>query len=357
MKKFVFIIIFFTGLILCLSFFYIYFSYPELDEVVGDGKVLGVSEEDSNIDLEEILKNVPENVNNVVNQVAQEVKKIATEKMTGYNIEGKLPFSTGKAAGPVKLPDASDYEFFSSAGTVMDNNSGQFLYSYQAKEALPIASLTKLMTALVFLDYNPGWTEIYEVKEEDKRNGGIIYIFPGDKVTIENLFYLSLVASANTATICLINSTGLSESEFVKKMNEKAKELNLSETIFYDPVGLNNYNVSSAEEVAYFAERALSFKDIRQATLTNKYEFNTQAGRRVVVSNTDYLLEIFPQNGITLIGGKTGFTEAAGYCFVGEFMDDNGNEVISVILGSPDINSRFEETKNLVNWVYNSYNW
>ncbi|MFH1428064.1 MAG: serine hydrolase [Patescibacteria group bacterium] len=357
MRKFILILIFFTSLILGLGFFYIYFSNTGLEDVAENGKVLGESEANKDINLENILKDVPKNVNDIVKQTAQDVKKITTQKISEYNIDGVLPFNSNEEEKPIRIPNTEDYKINSTAGIAMDTNSKKFLFSQEVEVVLPIASLTKLMTALVFLDNNPGWEVIYEVKEEDKRNGGIIYIFPGEKITIENLFNLSLVASANTATICLVHSTGLTEAEFIAKMNEKAKELKLNNTIFFDPIGLNNSNVSTAEEVAYFAERALNFKHIRQATLISKYEFTTIAGRKVTVNNTDYLLDIFPQNGITLIGGKTGYTEAARYCFVGRFIDSLGNEIISVILGSPDINSRFEETKNLVNWVYNSYEW
>jgi D-alanyl-D-alanine carboxypeptidase (penicillin-binding protein 5/6) len=69
------------------------------------------------------------------------------------------------------------------------------------------------------------------------------------------------------------------------------------------------------------------------------------------------LLDIFPQDGVKIVGGKTGYTSTAGSCFVGQFTNEGGKEIISVVLGGADINSRFEETKRLVNWTYDNYLW
>jgi D-alanyl-D-alanine carboxypeptidase (penicillin-binding protein 5/6) len=80
-------------------------------------------------------------------------------------------------------------------------------------------------------------------------------------------------------------------------------------------------------------------------------------GRRKVVYNTDDLLNIFPQNGIRITGGKTGYTPSAGYCFVGKFVDHEGREMISVVLGSASRDSRFSETKELVEWAYKVTNY
>jgi D-alanyl-D-alanine carboxypeptidase len=222
---------------------------------------------------------------------------------------------------------------------------------------VPIASITKLMTALVFLDYNPDWDTVYKMKKEDRREGGRIYLFTGDEVTVKDLFYLSLVASDNTAAIGLDNSTGLSEEEFVLKMNLKAVDLGLTRTSFVDPVGLSDGNNSCAVEVAELTKAALANEEIKKATLTKDYSFLTLGGRRKVVSSTDYLLEDLPYDGIKIMGGKTGATEAAGNCFVGKFTDGAGHEIISVVLGADNYKARFTETKSLIKWVYDNYEW
>jgi D-alanyl-D-alanine carboxypeptidase len=221
----------------------------------------------------------------------------------------------------------------------------------------PIASISKLMTALVFLDHNPGWDFVHEIKPEDRREGGKIYLTPGEKVKVKDLFYSSLVASDNIATMALVGSAGMTEDDFVAKMNEKAAALELKDTHFGDPLGLDDANISTALEVARFAQAALSNEEIKKATLTKKYEFTTADGKKKTVYNTDNLLSIFPKDGVDLRGGKTGYTEAAGYCFVGEFTNQDGRDVISVVLGSGGKDDRFKFTSDMIRWIYDNYVW
>lgn len=285
--------------------------------------------------------------------VSEEIKDFSLSQISqSLRAEGKLPDNENK---PVK-PEIPPYDLQASCGVIIGAPSGEF-FNKNADKKWPLASITKLATALVFLDNNPGWDEVYEIKREDRREGGKIYLFMGEKVKVKDLFYLSLVGSDNTAAIGLVNSTGLSEEEFVKKMNEKTSGMDLKNTFFYDPTGLDNNNVSTAGEIAVFARAAFSSEYISEATLTKKYEFLTLGGRKKIVYSTDDLLDVFPQNGIKIAGGKTGYTEAAGYCFVGKFIDHNGREMISVVLGADTKDGRFTETRNLVEWAYESYVW
>ncbi len=257
---------------------------------------------------------------------------------------------------PVKKNEATELDLDCVSAAVLDLRTGKILFDKNADKEAPIASITKLMTALVFLDHNPGWETIYEMKAEDKREGGKINLFTGEKVMVRDLFYSSLVASDNVATIGLINSTGMSLDDFIAKMNEKAMEIGLDNTKFRDPLGLNDNNVSNALEIARLANKTLLKDEIREATMTKIYEFKTQQGRAKIVYSTDDLLSVFPEDGIEIKGGKTGYTEAAGYCFVGKFGND-GDEIISVVLNGDSKNSRFDQTHTLVKWIYDSYVW
>jgi D-alanyl-D-alanine carboxypeptidase len=166
-----------------------------------------------------------------------------------------------------------------------------------------------------------------------------------------------LVGSANSATMALVNATGLTPDDFVARMNERAAGMGLTRTSFVDPIGLSGYNVSTAGEVTRLAAAALDVKEIGEATLTNRYDFTTAGGRKVSVTNTDSLLDIFPQNGLRITGGKTGYTESAGYCFTGRFTDAGSNEIVSAVLGTGAPNLRFSQTRGLVEWVYGAYDW
>lgn len=266
-----------------------------------------------------------------------------------------LPKANNKKFIPFKFINAEEFKISAKSGAILDYESNSLLFDNNANQTMCIASITKLMTALIFLDYNPGWDHIYEIQKQDNREGGKAYLFLGEKVAIKHLFYLSLVGSDNVATVALVNSTGLSEKEFVDKMNKKVIDLGLRNTYFMDTTGLSDHNISTAHDVAIFTKKALLNQDIRQAVLTKQYEFNIAGNRKKHVNSTDYLLEHFSNNKIKITGGKTGYTEAAGYCFVGEFINKNGNKIISVILGSENNNSRFTQTKDLVEWTYSSF--
>lgn len=253
--------------------------------------------------------------------------------------------------------DAPRAEMAAARGAVLMAGDHFFLFTEKADEVQPIASITKLMTALVFLDNNPGWDKTYTITEADKVEGGRLNLFLGDEVTVKDLFYTSLVASDNGATLALVHATGLSEAEFVKKMNSQAKKLGLAKTSFQDAVGLSEYNLSTAREVALLAQAAFKHQEISEATTRPDYLFTTLAGREKRVESTDYLLFDSGQRTLTVLGGKTGYTEKAGYCFVGRLQDQTGREVISVVLNSQDKNGRFQDSKSLANWVFTNYNW
>lgn len=253
------------------------------------------------------------------------------------------------------LRDIFEPEILGERAAVLDPLSNAFLYEKDGDGVQPLASITKLLTALVFLDNNPGWQTIYKIKAEDKVEGGRISLFLGDEVRVEDLFYTSLVASDNVATIALVRSTGLSQEEFIAQMNVKARQLGLFKSSFADPVGLSDRNVSTAKDIARLAVRALENEDILKATLTEVYEFETLQGRQKKIESTDYLLGSDLGDDIIIAGGKTGYTERAGYCFVGRFKNKEGREIISVVLDSPSKAARFTDSKDLADWAFSSH--
>lgn len=258
---------------------------------------------------------------------------------------------------PIRISDSKEFTTTASSALVVNEKTGAVLWNKNGDERRAIASITKLFTALVFLDFNPGWDKTYQMKNSDRREGGRVYLWSGEKVSVKDLFYLSLVASGNSETMALVNSTGLGEELFVKKMNEKAKGMGLKNTVFLDPVGLNEGNVSTAREVAKFAYEALKKPEIAKAVTMDKYRCATKANRNVFVNSTDELLGEGIDSGLSLSGGKTGYNNKAGYCFVGKFSNQENHPVISVVLGEATKTSRFTETMDLVNWTYANHAW
>lgn len=264
----------------------------------------------------------------------------------------KLPANEEKVSGNKISLELKTEDFTAQNGVILDCDNDDLSFARRPDRPWPIASITKLFTVYTFLDYNPGWEQIYEIKAEDRREGGKIYLFTGDKVTVKDLFYFSLVGSDNTATAALVAATGLSEEKFVEKMNDKIKESGLKNTRLVEPVGLKDGNISTAREVAMFAKIALAKDEIKKASLTKKYEFFTKQGRKKSITNTDDLLNIYPDQGVEILGGKTGYINSSGYCLVGSFKNNQGKSIITVILGADSDNGRFSLTKKLVDLFY-----
>ncbi len=237
---------------------------------------------------------------------------------------------------------------------IIDKEGKKILYEKNSDTQSSIASITKLMTALVVLDQAPDFNREYMITEDDRREGGRIFLFDGDRVTIKTLLNTSLVGSANTATIALVHALGLSEQEFVKKMNIKAEELELKNTYFVDPIGLSSDNISTAREVASLLEQTLANEIIQKIVSQQKYILKTKQGKQRLVESTDQLLK--QKNGYEVIGGKTGYLGVAGFCFTGQFKQDE-HEIISVVLDSSGVDLRFTETDELVSWVFENYLW
>ncbi|MCX6798139.1 MAG: serine hydrolase, partial [Candidatus Falkowbacteria bacterium] len=213
-----------------------------------------------------------------------------------------------------RLPNWQDPVITADRAAIFDLATNTFLWEKNSEVRQPLASITKLMTALVFLDNNPGWGKIYKISLADNVVGGKVSLFLGEELKVKDLFYSSLVASDNGATIALVHATGLSETEFIAKMNAKARQLGLFNTSFVDPIGLSDNNLSSARDIARLAKAALKNEEIKKATLTEKYKFQTLGGQEKKVESTDYLLGSDLDNEIIVQGGKTGYTEKAGYC-------------------------------------------
>jgi len=258
-------------------------------------------------------------------------------------------------SAPRLRPNAIGLTVGAVAGTAIDALSGEKLFIQKETEVRPIASITKLMTALVFLDHNPGWDKVYKVQASDQRDGGRVSFFEGDEVKVRDLFSSMLVASDNAAVVALVHSTGLSLTEFVDKMNERAKRLGLNNTSFADPTGLDNRNVSTVYEVTLLAREAWLRPEIQETALLDNYSFKTMQGDTRRIVSTDNLLADRGDY-LRIQGGKTGYLDAAGYCIVGQFSKD-GRVVIGAVLGAPTKEARFREVRRMAEWVYNNYRW
>jgi D-alanyl-D-alanine endopeptidase (penicillin-binding protein 7) len=269
----------------------------------------------------------------------------------------KAPLVEERNSKPQKKAGIKELDLSWGSVLAYDINSQEKLYAREADKQRPIASISKLATALVLLDQDMDWESVYEMKASDRVEGGRIYVYENEKIKLKDLLYTSLLASDNTATKALVSASGLSYEDFVKAMNAKAESLGLVKTKFVDPIGLSSLNVSTAFELAKLAEVATANGVIRDCLLKDKYIYQTEAGVSKTIKSTNILLDNFQTGRVKILGGKTGYTAAAGYCFVALFEGDMNNKVITVVLGSENHNSRFTNTERLANWVYGAYEW
>lgn len=239
---------------------------------------------------------------------------------------------------------------------IMDKSFGTILWSRSPEKVWPLASITKLMSAMVFLEEVDGSEDIFDqpyIMTKNDAVDGTAYIYQGEEVKISDLFGLSLVGSINSATRALLHSIDLSDEEAVEKMNKLARSRGFWNTHFSDVTGLDFNNVTTAKEAAWIIKEALSYEKIQQTLIKDSYTLITDLNRSVTVLNTNKLL----RSKLSIEGGKTGYIAESGYNFAVSIQNESGEAVIIVVLGTDNPTLRFSETEFLAEWVFDNYEW
>lgn len=236
---------------------------------------------------------------------------------------------------------------------VIETHSNEALYSQNVWETFPIASLTKLMTALIVKE-KANLDEVVTVGPIIHKVGGSeMGLKEGEKISIHNLLKGLLITSGNDAAMVLGEAVAGSPEAFVELMNQRKHGLGLESTQFVDPAGIQNGNVSSAFEIAHLAKHV--FKDpLLQSIMREKEAIVTSADGKYthVLSNTNRLLGT--DIGERIIAGKTGTTPLAGQCLISFIGNESDRTTMTVILGS---SNRYEEMKKLIEWVDKTFIW
>lgn len=217
----------------------------------------------------------------------------------------------------------------------------KILFEKNSDVQLPIASLTKLMTAIIILDnYNLSDTVLID-KFADAQNPVKQDVKLGDVLPVESLLEIMLIASSNKSAYALAGLIG--QETFIDLMNQRAKDIGLSKTFFADTTGLNHNNVSTAKDLSKLASYILSNKNYSKIVEISKTkELEIPEFGKIV--NTDQLLEEIPD----IVCSKTGFNTAAKGCLLLVIdKPDNNKYLINIILGADD---RFLEMKKLISW-------
>ena len=234
-----------------------------------------------------------------------------------------------------------------AAAIIFDPATGQVLYEENSQDKRSIASITKVMTALVYLEDNPDLNQEVTIERSDVFAASTTYLKAGDKITAGELLHLLLIPSDNGAARALARTSHGGTASFIERMNEKAIELGLQNTSFADPSGLNANNVSSAFDLSHLITFAASDERIASVMRTPTYTVTTNR-RQIPIHSTNHILLA---GDVEVMGAKTGFISKSGYCLASLLRLPQGNPIAVVVLGARSNNGRFWETRHLFSWL------
>ena len=233
-----------------------------------------------------------------------------------------------------------------AAAIILDPITGEVLWQSNAQEKRSIASITKVMTAVVFLEDQPDLSQVVTVERGDTYAASTTYLRANERITLDNLLHLTLIASDNAAARALARLSHGGTAAFVERMNSKAVELGLESMTFTDPSGLKPENVSTAYDLSRLITYASS--DERIAPIMRTAEYQVATNRRTInIHNTNRLVI---DGDVPVMAGKTGFISKAGHCLATLIRMPQGNQVAVVVLGANSNPARFWETRHLFNW-------
>lgn len=248
------------------------------------------------------------------------------------------------------VADIEELEIESKIALIYDRASGNILYEKNGNKQTPMASTTKIMTAIVVLE-NANLTDVVTIDSKAAGTGGSrLGLKKNDKITVNDLLYGLMLRSGNDAAVALANYVGGSIDGFADMMNNKARELGLVNSHFIVPHGLDNDgHYTTAYELAKMADYALKIDKFKEIVSTKSTTINI-SGYPKAINNTNQLLGSIEG----VYGVKTGFTNGAGRCLVSA-CKRNELDIITVIIGADTTKQRTADTIKLINYAYNNF--
>ncbi len=232
-------------------------------------------------------------------------------------------------------------------------SDGKILWRRDSQTQVPMASTTKIMSSLLALEKGSLGDQVTVSENADSQEGSTAGIVAGDTVTLENLIYGMMLPSGNDAAMAVAEHFGSGDSQtFVSMMNDKAQELGMTNTHYTSPNGLvDEGNYTTADDYLKLVGAAMANSDFRTVVSKKSYTY-TSIGKNVTTTlqSTNEMLDSYEgANGV-----KTGFTDAAGYCFVGSAQRDDV-ELYAVVFNSSTATSRFTDAEALLDWGFSHY--
>jgi serine-type D-Ala-D-Ala endopeptidase (penicillin-binding protein 7) len=280
--------------------------------------------------------------------------RIKSQRVTKYK-SSRMSVKLRKSSAINQAYAADDYDgisplnLASAKALVINQNTNEIIYAKNTNAPTPIASVTKLMTAMVILDSGVSLQEEVTVTnaDVDYLKGTSSRLPIGTRLTRDELINLALIASENRAASALATTYPGGRAQFIREMNQKALSLGMANTHFSDSTGLDSSNVSTAEDLAKMVNAAYQYDVIRNASTTSSYEVYLSNRGPAHFNNTNSLV----RNSDWVIGlSKTGFINEAGRCLVMQ-AQLAGEPVIIVLLDSFGKYSRIGDANRVRKWV------
>lgn len=251
---------------------------------------------------------------------------------------------------------SQDFAGEATSAILMERDTGTILYEKNSHEALPPASMTKIMTMLLIMEAieneTISWEDNVRTSERAASMGGSqIFLEPGEEMTVAEMMKGIAVASGNDASVAMAEFLAGSEEGFVKRMNERAGELGLENTQFVNSNGLPaEKHVASAHDMAVIAKELLKHEEITQYTSLYEDYLRKNTDRPFWLVNTNKLVKFYPGAD----GLKTGFTKEAMYCLTASANKD-GMRMIAVIMGAPTPKARNRQVTEMFDYAYSQF--
>ena len=244
---------------------------------------------------------------------------------------------------------------------VIDKVSGKVLAQNNADVALRLASLTKLMTVDIVLSRKVPLGRIQPIVAADQVGGSRLGVKAGTKFSVNDLLYATFLPSANDAANALADSTKLSRKKFVAAMNARAKALGLKHTVFTEPTGIDDGNVSTVREFAVLAKRVFGLWTVRHyATAAKHAIYERPSWKKIVVKNSDGLLTKPQYDDVLVAAGKTGYLGVdGGWNLAVDMASAKGarRELVIVLFGEPMNAKSMADADALAQWAWAHYSW
>ncbi|MFA9455591.1 D-alanyl-D-alanine carboxypeptidase family protein [Halalkalibacter sp. APA_J-10(15)] len=247
-----------------------------------------------------------------------------------------------------QITQANNRHVSAQAAILMEQESGRVLYEKNAHDQLRIASITKIMTALLAIESGKMNEMVKVSNRAEGTEGSSIYLRAGEEMALEDLVYGLMLRSGNDAAIAIAEHVGGSLEGFVYLMNEKAKQIGMYNTLFQNPHGLDDHedHFSTAYDMALLTQYAMQFEQYRTIASTKSHRVDGEQ-IRVWKNKNRLLTELYPHS----TGGKTGFTKRAKRTLVST-AEKSENKYIVVTLNAP---SDWHDHMNLFEWVFDQY--